>query len=138
MVLAQHWSLIVPTRRGAPRSEEVRRLMTNRTHLVGFADGSLAAAQAAEQDPEMVRSLTLIEPPADFATPPNAGIPMMVVSGGHDEGVEARCDALARRLHARREVVPAEGEEVPRAPGFNDVLEDFLRGSAGTARSRTA
>jgi pimeloyl-ACP methyl ester carboxylesterase len=65
-----------------------------------------------------------------------AGIPVLVVSGGHHEGIEALCDALADRLDGRREILPGAGHAVPRAPGFNDVLEDFLRESAGTARSR--
>jgi pimeloyl-ACP methyl ester carboxylesterase len=67
-----------------------------------------------------------------------SGIPVMVVSGGHHKGIEVLCDALAERLGARREIVSGAGHAVPRAPGFNDVLEDFLRGSAGTGRFRTA
>ena len=66
-----------------------------------------------------------------------AELPSMVVSGNHHEGIERLCDALADRLGARREQVQGAGHAVPRASGFNDVLEDFLRGSAGTARSRT-
>jgi pimeloyl-ACP methyl ester carboxylesterase len=220
MQLAERWSLIIPIRRGFPRSapaprqdfeadaEDVSRLLTKRTHLVGFSYGGLGAALAAERSPELVRSLTLIETPLYLAAPDDpavreiaragdeflsgeadeyteraflanagidpdassgrtgqlireaidaarggrspseakpdldalaeAGIPMMVVSGGHHDGIETLCDALAKRLGARREVVPGAGHAVPRAPGFNDVLEDFLRGSAGTARFRTA
>jgi hypothetical protein len=51
----------------------------------------------------------------------------MVVSGAHHDGIETLCDALADRLGARRETVPGAGHAVPRAPGFNDLLEDFLR-----------
>jgi hypothetical protein len=65
-----------------------------------------------------------------------AGVPVMVVSGGHHDGIELICDGLAARLNGRREIVPGAAHAVPRAPGFNDVLEDFLRESAGTARSR--
>jgi alpha-beta hydrolase superfamily lysophospholipase len=168
MQLAQRWSLIIPTRRGFPRSapaprqdfevdaEDVARLMTNRTHLVGFSYGGLGVTLAAEQDPERVRSLTLIETPLGVADDPSegdrrspieanpdlkalakAGIPVMVVSGGYNDEIETRSDALAKRLSARREIIAGAGPEVPHAPGFNDVLEDFLRGSAGTARSRT-
>src|SRR3954453_19348695 len=220
MELAERWSVIIPTRRGFPRSapaprqdfeagaEDAARLLTKRTHLVGFSYGGLGVTLAAEQDPKMVRSLTLIEAPLYVAAPRNPsvrelakagdgflsgeadeltereflanagidpeatsgrtgqlireaidaarggrspseakpdlnrpaspGIPVMVVSGDHNEGIEALCYALAKRLNARREVVPGAGHAVPRAPGFNDVLEDFLRGSAGTARFRTA
>src|SRR4051794_34104679 len=220
MELANRWSVIIPTRRGFPRSapaprqdfeadaEDVARLLTKRTHLVGFSYGGLGVTLAAEQDPKMVRSLTLIEAPLYVAAPrnpsvrelakagdaflsgeadeltereflanagidpeatsgrtgqlireaidaarggrspseakpdldelANAGIPVMVVSGAHHDGIERLSDALADRLNARREIVPGAGHAVPRAPGFNDVLEDFLRGSAGTARFRTA
>jgi pimeloyl-ACP methyl ester carboxylesterase len=220
MELAQRWSLIIPIRRGFPRSapaerqdfeadaEDVARLLTKRTHLVGFSYGGLGVTLAAERNPGLVRSLTLIETPLYAAAPDdpsvreiakagdaflsgeadeltereflanagidpeassgrtgqlireaidaarggrspseatpdldavaNAGIPIMVVSGGHHDGLEALCDALAERLGARREIVPGAGHAVPRAPGFNDLLEDFLRGSAGTARFRTA
>jgi pimeloyl-ACP methyl ester carboxylesterase len=167
MQLAERWSLIIPTRRGFPRSapaerqdfqldaEDIARLLTKRTHLVGFSYGGLGVTLAAEQDPALVRSLTLIEPhfskvdvsgerrspseaEPDLDALARAGIPMMVASGGHDAEIESFCDALAKRLNARREVISGAGHEVPRAPGFNDVLEDFLRGSAGTARFRTA
>jgi pimeloyl-ACP methyl ester carboxylesterase len=57
-----------------------------------------------------------------------AGIPVMVISGDHHPGIETVCDALAVRLDAKREIVPGAGHAVPRAPGFNDVLEEFLRG----------
>jgi pimeloyl-ACP methyl ester carboxylesterase len=56
----------------------------------------------------------------------SAGVPAMVVSGGHHNGIEILCDALADRLDARREIVSGAGHAVPRAPGFNEVLEDFL------------
>jgi hypothetical protein len=65
-----------------------------------------------------------------------AGVPVMVVSGGHHDGIELICDGLAARLNGRREIVPGAAHAVPRAPGFNDVLEDFFRESAETARSR--
>jgi pimeloyl-ACP methyl ester carboxylesterase len=55
-----------------------------------------------------------------------AGIPVMVVSGGHHDGIEMLCDGLASRLNARREIVRGAGHAVPRAPLFNDLLEDFL------------
>jgi pimeloyl-ACP methyl ester carboxylesterase len=218
--LAERWSLVIPTRRGFPRSapaerqdfeadaEDIRRLLTKRTHLVGFSYGGLGVTLAAEWEPELVRSLTLIETPLYMAAPNDpavreiedagnaflagdadesterrflatagidpeassgqtghlvseaieaarggrspseaqpdldaiaaAGIPAMVVSGGHNDGIEVLCDALAERLQARREIVPGAGHAVPRTPGFNDVLESFLKGSVGTARFRTA
>jgi pimeloyl-ACP methyl ester carboxylesterase len=67
-----------------------------------------------------------------------ASVPTMVVSGGHHEAIEAVCNGLAERLDARREVIPGAGHAVPRTPSFNQILEDFLRESGGTARSRKA
>jgi pimeloyl-ACP methyl ester carboxylesterase len=55
-----------------------------------------------------------------------AGVPAMVVSGNHHPGIERLCDALADRLRARRETLPGAGHAVPRAAGFNRLLEDFL------------
>jgi pimeloyl-ACP methyl ester carboxylesterase len=57
----------------------------------------------------------------------DAGLPVMIVSGGHHDGIEMICDGLASHLHARREILPGAGHAVPRAPRFNQVLEDFLR-----------
>ncbi len=55
--------------------------------------------------------------------------PILVVSGGHHAAFDAICDALERDLEAERVVLPGAGHAVQRAPGFNDVLEDFLRRS---------
>ncbi len=60
-----------------------------------------------------------------------ASVPTMVISGGHHEAIEAVCDGLSQRLDARREIVPGAGHAVPRAPGFNQILEDFLLSGRG-------
>ncbi|MGC5615401.1 alpha/beta fold hydrolase [Georgenia sp. Z1491] len=63
----------------------------------------------------------------DVATIREAGIPVMVVSGGHAEALELLCDRLAGELSARREVVAGARHAVPRVgPAFNDLLRDFL------------
>jgi pimeloyl-ACP methyl ester carboxylesterase len=58
-----------------------------------------------------------------------AAIPTLIVSGGHSAAIERLCDALAGRLGARRERVTGAGHAVPRAPGFNEMLEAFLAGA---------
>jgi pimeloyl-ACP methyl ester carboxylesterase len=63
-----------------------------------------------------------------------AGLPRLVVSGGHHPGLEEMCDEVARVLDADRECVPGAGHAVARAPGFNDRLEASL----GLAQSRRA
>jgi pimeloyl-ACP methyl ester carboxylesterase len=218
--LAERWHIVIPTRRGYPGgpeserqdferdAEDLAELVGGGAHLVGFSYGGVGCSILAGEQPQRVRSLTLVESPIYKAAPDHprvqeiiasgdavlaseadeqterrflanaamdadamtgrhrelieqainaarggrspreadpdldaivgARVPAMVVSGGHHEGIEVLCDAPGDRLQARREVIPGAGHAVPRAPGFNDVLEDFLRGSAGTGRSRTA
>jgi pimeloyl-ACP methyl ester carboxylesterase len=64
----------------------------------------------------------------------DAGIPTLVASGAHAEGLERICDALAEELRARRLVAPGAGHFVAAAPGFAAGLEEFLR-SAASPRS---
>ena len=52
--------------------------------------------------------------------------PKLVVSGGHHPAFDAVCDVLERELPALRAVVPGAGHGIPRAPGLNDVLAEFL------------
>jgi hypothetical protein len=67
-----------------------------------------------------------MEAEPDLAAINAAGVPSLVVSGNHHPGLEAVCDALAGRLGARRERVEGARHAAQRAPGFNDVLEQFL------------
>lgn len=55
-----------------------------------------------------------------------AAFPKLVVSGAHSEAFEAVCDALEEGLGAERRVVDGAGHSIPRAPGFNEALTDFL------------
>ena len=48
------------------------------------------------------------------------------MSGGHSPVFDAVCDVLERELGAERAVLPGAGHAAQRAPGFNEVLEDFL------------
>jgi len=56
-----------------------------------------------------------------------APFPKLVVSGGHHAAFDAVCDVLEERLGTQRAVLPGAGHSIPRAPGFNDLLVDFLR-----------
>jgi pimeloyl-ACP methyl ester carboxylesterase len=61
-----------------------------------------------------------------------APFPKLVISGAHNPAFDAVCDVLEDRLGAERAVLPGAGHSVPRAPGYNDVLSDFVgRASAG-------
>jgi pimeloyl-ACP methyl ester carboxylesterase len=67
-------------------------------------------------------------PLADLAA---AGIPALVVSGGHSAVFEAVCDAVAEGLGAERATIEGRGHNVPAtgAP-YNERLERFLAASA--------
>jgi pimeloyl-ACP methyl ester carboxylesterase len=57
-----------------------------------------------------------------------AGVPTLVVSGGHHAASDAICDVLERELRAQRAVLPGAGHAITRlgAP-FNDLLDAFVR-----------
>jgi pimeloyl-ACP methyl ester carboxylesterase len=56
-----------------------------------------------------------------------APFPKLVISAAHNEAFDAVCDVLEGRLGAERAVLPGAGHSIPRAPGFNDCVEAFLR-----------
>lgn len=74
--LAERWSLVVVDRRGYypnPPAEaedfevdagDITELLNEPTHLVGHSYGGVVSLLAAARRPEMVRSLTVNEPPA--------------------------------------------------------------------------
>jgi pimeloyl-ACP methyl ester carboxylesterase len=105
-----------------------------RTEREFLANAGIDPSAASGHTAELIRQAVLAarggRPPTeaeiDLETIAAAGLPVMVVSGNHHEGIEALCDGLAAKLRARREVVAGAGHAVPRAPGFNEVLEDFL------------
>jgi pimeloyl-ACP methyl ester carboxylesterase len=55
--------------------------------------------------------------------------PKLVVSGSDRPAFMAVCDVLEERLGAERAVLPGAGHAVQLAPGFNDVLVDFVERS---------
>jgi pimeloyl-ACP methyl ester carboxylesterase len=61
-----------------------------------------------------------------FAEVAEAPFPTLVVSGAHSEAFDAVCDVLEERLGAERAVLPGAGHSIPRAPNFNERLEEFL------------
>jgi pimeloyl-ACP methyl ester carboxylesterase len=75
-VLADTWRLLVPDRRGYGASPKQRRidfeadvadiidLLGSGAHLVGFSYGGVLCLLAAARRPDLVWSLTVIEPPA--------------------------------------------------------------------------
>nr|WP_245627949.1 alpha/beta fold hydrolase [Actinomadura oligospora] len=57
----------------------------------------------------------------------DAGVPVLVASGGHTSALERICDALADALDGERGVHPGAGHFVAAAEGFAERLETFLR-----------
>jgi pimeloyl-ACP methyl ester carboxylesterase len=55
-----------------------------------------------------------------------APFPKLVVSGAHSAAFDAVCDVLERRLDAQRAVLPGSQHNAQRAPGFNELLVEFL------------
>jgi pimeloyl-ACP methyl ester carboxylesterase len=74
--LAERFELVVPNRRGFPPGPDVDRVdfddeaawleqwLLPGTHLAGHSYGGVIALLAAARRPELVRSLTVVEPPA--------------------------------------------------------------------------
>jgi pimeloyl-ACP methyl ester carboxylesterase len=58
-----------------------------------------------------------------------APFPKLVISGAHHPAFDAICDVLERELPAERAVVPGARHSLPRAPGYNDVLTEFVERS---------
>ncbi len=137
--LRARWTLALVHRRGYPPSPpppagrqdfevdaaDLTSLLGSPVHLVAHSYGVLGTLIAAARTPACARSLTLIEPPLR-----DAEIPVLVASGGHTDGLERICDALATTLRAERVVCPGAGHFVAAGPGFLAVLERFLLSAA--------
>ncbi len=200
--LAERFRLVVPNRRGFPPGPPVERvdfedeavwlegLLEPGTHLVGHSYGGVVALLAAARRPELVGSLTVVEPPAFSVARGNpaveaylahaatiaggpetylraflasvgarqpaamtpallqgartlmverppweadipferlAGIPALVVGGGHSAAFDAVCDVLVARLGAEGAVLRGAGHSPQRlgAP-FNERLAAFV------------
>ena len=80
------------------------------------------------------RSPTEAELP--LATIAQAGLRCLVVSGGHHDGYEAVCDAVAEKTNAQRAVIPGAAHLVQETgEPFNRRFEEFLLKSEAWADS---
>jgi pimeloyl-ACP methyl ester carboxylesterase len=133
----------VPLWSAAEDDESVRRLVALADRFPASADDAeaereflavagvdrnmLAGEEDVRQAIELARRLRSpreAKPRWDAIT--DAGIPALVVSGGHHVGLERLCDAIATRLAAQQARLRGAGHAVQRAPGFNTMLEEFL------------
>jgi pimeloyl-ACP methyl ester carboxylesterase len=139
---------------GTPEAAE---MMVNGERLYGAADsitpldfvrmfrfGANSARETPSELPESLRrgaELAMRERPAWEGEVPldriaAAGIPALVVSGGHSRVFDAVCDRLAEALGAERVTIEGRGHSVPETGDpYNQLLERFLlshaRGDAG-------
>lgn len=103
-----------------------------RAFLAGFLAGVGAEIELSDPLPgwleQGARTLMVERPPWEAEIPLErlAGIPTLVVSGGHSPAADAVCDVLERQLGAERAVLPGAGHSAQRAPGFNEALSAFL------------
>lgn len=66
----------------------------------------------------------------DLAAIRGAGVPSLILSGGHATAIERVCDGLAAELGGSRATLPGAGHFAAAAPGFNERLEAFLQTGA--------
>jgi pimeloyl-ACP methyl ester carboxylesterase len=107
---------------GQGGEEERRRFLK----MAGLEDIPPAALAELEQQVGRLRSPAEAEP--DFAAIRAAEVPVLVVSGGHDEAIETVCDAVAEQTLAERVCFEGAGHAAHKAPGFNQAFEAFLQG----------
>jgi pimeloyl-ACP methyl ester carboxylesterase len=113
-----------------PSDLEPEEFLRRFVETVG-AFGSYSAPSPLPPDMEAsVRALMVERAPWEAEIPLDelaaAPFPKLVISGGHNPAFDAVCDVLEERLGAERAVLPGAGHSIPRAPGFNERLLEFL------------
>lgn len=91
--LASSFELVIPNRRGFPPGPDVAQVdfedeavwleqwLKPRTHLVGHSYGGVIALLATARRPELVASLTVVEPPAFAVARGNPAVDAFVAAG---------------------------------------------------------
>jgi pimeloyl-ACP methyl ester carboxylesterase len=97
--------------------------------------GEDAAAARAVVEGQIGKIRNPAEARPDLGAIADAGVPVMVVSGGHNAGIEAVCDAVAEQARAERVVYEGAGHAAHKAPGFNERFESFLAAAAQAGRN---
>ena len=132
--LAGHYRLVMPYRRGygdSPPADpdfevdarDIADLLEEPSHLVGFSYGGIGSLLATARRPELVRTVTVIEPPAFGIAPDN---PVVQELGAKLEGVFADTHQTPEEFGAA--FADAMGfEPRPPSPEMRSVLESFMR-----------
>jgi pimeloyl-ACP methyl ester carboxylesterase len=119
---------LVPLRPADLEPEEFLRRFVQTVGALGPYDAPSPLPSEMEAS---VRAMMVERAPWEAEIPfddlPRAPFPKLVVTGAHHAAFDAVCDVLERALGAERAVLPGAGHSIPRAPGFNERLEKFLR-----------
>jgi pimeloyl-ACP methyl ester carboxylesterase len=112
-----------------------RDSLSPRDFLILFRGGVHSAHETPDPLPDWLdrgaRHVRAERPPWE-AEPPlealaAARFPTLVISGGHSAAFETVCDAIGRRVGARRAVVAGRAHTIPSAgSAYNRCLHDFL------------
>jgi pimeloyl-ACP methyl ester carboxylesterase len=117
--------------------------LSPRDFLLAFRGGAGVTRNTPDQlEGELLQGARLLmrERPPWERDPPlaelaGADFPKLVLSGKHSEVFEAVCDTLAQQIGAERASLPGRGHTIPAAPGYNELLEGFLRRAEVSQRS---
>ena len=132
--LADRYRLVMPYRRGYGQSppadpdfevdgRDVAALLDGPSHLVGFSYGGIGSLLAAVRRPNLVRSVTVIEPPAFGVAPDD---PVVQELGRKLESVFEDNEQTPEEFGAA--FAEAMGfEPRPPSPEMRSVLESFMR-----------
>ena len=132
--LADRYRLVMPYRRGYGDSpdadpdfevdgKDVAELLEGPSHLVGFSYGGIGSLLAAAQRPELVRTATVIEPPAFGVAPDDPAV----------QELAAKLDGVFADTHRTPEEFGAAFADAmgfeprPPSPEMRSVLESFMR-----------
>ena len=106
-----------------------------RTQLVAFMRAVGSTTEIPDPLPpggeQLVQAGNAQRPPwearFDFPAIRAAGMPVLVITGGHNDAYEAIADVLQRELSAEHAVLPGRGHSVQRVgEAFNDRLTAFI------------
>jgi pimeloyl-ACP methyl ester carboxylesterase len=133
--LADRYRLVMPYRRGYGGSppgnpdfevdgRDVAELLDAPSHLVGFSYGGIGALLAASRRPELVRSVTAIEPPAFGIA---AEDPEVQAVGARLEAVFDRVDEMTPEEFGVAFAGAMGFEPRPPSPEMRSALESFMK-----------
>jgi pimeloyl-ACP methyl ester carboxylesterase len=142
--LAERFQLVVPNRRGFPPGPDVERVdfadeavwldryLEPGTHLVGHSYGGVISLLAAVRRPELLRSLTVIEPPA-FGVARGNPVADQLVAGIEElwgRGPRDPAEFLARFLAAVGSTLPREAFTPALIQGARTLMVERLPSEA--------